>query len=252
VNGEVAQLVAVVAHGNNFLVRGGDPPELFPGNTTFMYVGEVEFAGHADGTAPWFERLRAAGARRLWLHLPESNRMLSGFVGGMHPALWADGQSRSLWIPSWQVRDRKDRDRRIWAVAYGELPLVAPPPRAAQVLDLATELDDALAAADEIAHRNDYLEHFAHWFVGARSQLHSDEPVFEHLTDLVPSDWDLEARRLLAASERAWVFGAMRSWNDIGFEDKELERDYKAVSARLYAAIRAAVEAGANAPVPDV
>ncbi|HEX2143770.1 MAG TPA: hypothetical protein VHG10_04585 [Glycomyces sp.] len=54
------------------------------------------------------------------------------------------------------------------------------------------------------------------------------------------------ALRLLAACDRASVFGGMGSWNDLGFPDPAEAEEYKAVSEALYAAVNTAYLAVAN------
>jgi hypothetical protein len=38
---------------------------------------------------------------------------------------------------------------------------------------------------------------------------------------------------LVAAASKAWVFGWMGSWNDMGFEDKAEQQEYDEVSREL-------------------
>jgi hypothetical protein len=48
-NGELAQIVALIAYGNEFFsAPQGDPPELFPSNSTFQYVANVSFTRDTD------------------------------------------------------------------------------------------------------------------------------------------------------------------------------------------------------------
>jgi len=76
-NGELAQIIALVAHGNLFL-RGGEAAkiDLF-GNSTFQYVSSIKFARYkskqdkhgeviANSVSDWFAFLRSIQVTRLW------------------------------------------------------------------------------------------------------------------------------------------------------------------------------------------
>ena len=81
-NSEVAQGIALVAHGNLFLQdEDTTPPELFHTNSTFESIYALKFARYAlreqqqgievaTSVAEWFTFLRTLGARRLRRHLP--------------------------------------------------------------------------------------------------------------------------------------------------------------------------------------
>ena len=57
--------------------------------------------------------------------------------------------------------------------------------------------------------------------------------------DLLPdTGFSLEARQILASAAQADVFGGMGSWNDMGFEQVDTQREYKKVTKELYEAIK--------------
>jgi hypothetical protein len=58
-----------------------------------------------------------------------------------------------------------------------------------------------------------------------------------------------EARQLLSACERAWVFGGMGSWNDLGFREGDLQRRYDQVTPSLYEAVVGGIAAAVNEPL---
>jgi hypothetical protein len=62
--------------------------------------------------------------------------------------------------------------------------------------------------------------------------------------DVFPDSHPPEARHVAAMAARAWVFGGMGSWNDLGFESTEVRARYDQLSASLYSAVlRALVDA---------
>jgi hypothetical protein len=55
----------------------------------------------------------------------------------------------------------------------------------------------------------------------------------------------LVAKQLLGAAQHGWVFGAMGSWNDIGFQGQDGE-EYLQVSDQLYDLLNRAICAAVN------
>ena len=56
------------------------------------------------------------------------------------------------------------------------------------------------------------------------------------------------ATQLLGAAQAAWIFGAMGSWNDLGFEGDD-QVLYERLSEDLYQLLNAAIVAAANASI---
>ncbi len=118
-NGEVAQIVALVAHGNLFL--SGKDVDLST-NSTLHYVSSIKFIRYkssqdtqgvevANSVSEWFSFLRSAKATRLW-HIDFSSRqgqdvpayIASAFVGGVRHAIQADlPEGFELWFPQWKT-----------------------------------------------------------------------------------------------------------------------------------------------------
>lgn len=61
----------------------------------------------------------------------------------------------------------------------------------------------------------------------------------------------MEAATLLDACQKAWVFGCMGSWNDMGF-DGENQKTYDRVSERLFQAVNVAIEQAATSTNKEV
>jgi hypothetical protein len=92
---------------------------------------------------------------------------------------------------------------------------------------------------------------WAEWFGVALQRASESRTVFEYHPDILPPKGYTEpARRLLSACEKAWAFGGMGSWNDIGFEDPDLEARYRAVTPVLFSAVLLGVAAAVNS-FPD-
>jgi hypothetical protein len=58
--------------------------------------------------------------------------------------------------------------------------------------------------------------------------------VYYHHDLIVTKNYSLAAQQLLFAVGESWVFGGMGWWNDMGFENKEINDDYLQLSQKLY------------------
>lgn len=267
-NGEVAQLVALAAHGNAFLRGGHDARDFYPANRAFVFCNEVSFVEPNDlaGTKEeavaanpddWLALLKDGGCRRLSLgHRPTPNPRLAdhisaAFVGGGGRWLLAAGYAgrADYWAARWEVSAPEAPDRKIWKVTYAKVASGSPDERAAAP-DLSArrrELESVLKRAENFARAHG-VENFADCFAGALEALEAGEPALpSYYSDLLPPEgYGAEARRVLAACAHAWVFGGMGSWNDLGFDPAEEQAEYERLSAELYAAVNRGIEEGAN------
>ena len=264
-----AQIAALIIYGNAFLLRPSAVAGFYPGNSTFQHCEYVNFVDlRRDGNQwveealasdppAWFETLRKQGVDTLRMQYGPSgrtypaDRLLAGFVGD--GGRWLiEVQTSGLsdyWEARWQVGDRTRKDRRIWRVTYSRVAKNQPPitPQALEDLErLLQEFDQHLIAIEEFAHAQK-LDNFANLFQRARSRLHSDPPYSDqYYGDLTRAEFlPLDAYKLLAACEDAWVFGGMGSWNDQGF-DADTQPRYEALSEKLYQLLNRSIVVAAN------
>jgi hypothetical protein len=261
-NGELAQIIALVAHGNLFL-HGGDAD--LSANSTFQYVSSVKFARYksnqdkqgveiANSVSSWFSFLRSIKAKRLWniafawqkQDLPE--HIAVSFSGGVPMAVQADLPSGfELWYPQWQTGGP---DKKPWSVEYRSL--MFPNSHSLHVQKISVvknQLKQVVSQAEKFANRPDVNEsNWATWFTRSLELLDSSAPTSPFHPDLLPaSGFSLEARQVLASAVQSFVFGGMGSWNDIGFEKPELQREYERITKELYDAVKLATVMASNA-----
>jgi hypothetical protein len=276
VHGELAQVIALAAHGSAWLsgITTGPPPPLENGNSTFQYVRRVRFelrrssfrpATSASDVGGWLEGAREREIDRYWLSIPEPgaattdghevpDRMLVAFAGAGRWFLVGTSreQSRELWRASWAVGDEEAPDQRIWNVEYRGEPLAdAGSPLRPEISASAERLIGALEEIEVFARRQ-RLGDWADWFADARQlgAVEHAQPPFH--PDMLPAlGFAKPARRLLAMATRAWVFGGMGSWNDHVFEARKEEDEYNRLSAKLYSAVLGAFVAAVNADLED-
>jgi len=265
VHGELAQLIAIAAHGSAWLAgrTGAAPPELEGASSTFQYVRGVRFelAGSllkssiiSDDVADWFAGVRRRGITRLWLAIPGSggvDRKLLAFTGTT--AWYLVGTTRKnqgeVWRAAWTVGDGDDPDHRIWDVDYRGRRMfeAAPPP--SNMADAAERLKAALTRAAAFA-TDQGIDEWAALFDAALKLGDAPDPVPPYHPDMFPpTAYGRPARRLLAMATRSDVFGGMGSWNDLGFEPGGATLEYEEISAELYATVAAAFMAAVNGPI---
>ncbi len=126
-NGKVAQIVALAAHGNLFL--SGKDVDLST-NSTLQYISSIKFVRYkssqdtqgvevANSVSEWFSFLRSAKATRLWYidfyHQRQDipAHIASAFSGGVSVAIQADlPEGFELWFPKWKTTGHINTGRR--------------------------------------------------------------------------------------------------------------------------------------------
>jgi hypothetical protein len=262
-NGPIAQVAALVCHANAFL-GGREIPRFFPGNSTCQYCEQIEFveldsdAGGAGtrrlvaaGPDDWIRELplrEVDGLRLSWRPRNDPNisdRLAAGFVGGgriWHMHVLRDDGMTEVWSSDWGVGAREAANRRIWFVDY-RLEATRPGEHYAgrNLAVVRQAFADRLGDILNFAERHTEAS-FAAQFREALRAL--DDPAAEigyHRDLALPGQLAPVARALLQASMRAWVFGGMGSWNDMGFAEP-LRTEYENVSEGLFEIIHEAIE----------
>jgi hypothetical protein len=275
--GILAQIIALTAYGNDFLLNGRLPVDFFPGNTTFNFCNRVDFRefsnleGHdnvqeiviATNPVDWLIRIKNDGCKSIRLYFQNSkdqtkakNYQLAGFVGG--GGAWLaeviyDGYS-DYWANRWEGTDPDNADRKIWSVSYG---LAAKRRRITNQQinekEIKERLKQTLTDIANFAYGQDSgdwqdLSSWGKQFDKANFVLESENPERDYYQKgLIPiGNYSLTARQILFSAGSAWVFGGMGSWNEVGFNDKEIHKFYEKLSEQLYTNINDAVIAAIN------
>ena len=260
-NGELAQVVTLVAYGNHLLT--GNDVDL-SSNSTFQYLFSIKFARYksnkdksgdvvAGSISEWFAFLRSNQVSRLWNvafawdrpDMPE--HIAASFAGGVARAIQADlPGGYELWYPLWQTGGPQDKP---WNVEYRGLMFanshVYPSPPVAFVKG---ELQKAITDAVSFSRKPEVGAGFwADHFTKSLDLLESPAPVMPYHPDMLPdTGFDLEARQVMAAAAQAYVFGGMGSWNDMGFADKNLNNEYEKITKELYEAVKMSIVIASN------
>lgn len=269
-NGHIACAVAIVCAGNQYLA-GGDIDGFWPDAPVFNFLKQVEFrhppaSGNdaddyplaAGDPVEWFATLNP-WCRGLRLYnvkptrgphqqLDVPDRMLAGFVGGgQRWLIEAAGEVESeLWEPFQRLGDRNDPERRIWLCTHtlqGKAPRAElDTDAAALTLDgAAARLRNALVEIEAYA-RAETIDIFADIFREAIAVIDAGRPTVDQGAMMRFTGFSDRQAALFEACSRAWVFGGMGSWNDIGGTGER----YDAVSQALYEGIHDCITAVAN------
>lgn len=204
----------------------------------------------------WFEHLRKENVHTLRIsHEPSgrtdiADRMLVGFVGcgGKWLIETRSAERAEYWEARWQIGNRERQDKKIWRVSYFRIHTGKPsePAQSDDLTQLKVELHECL---ENIANfsRSHRLDWFTAAFDSGIARLQSNTPM-EGLyhQDIAPPDFLCpSANQLLGSVDAAWVFGAMGSWNDQGFEGENQTR-YEELSERLFRLLNKAIVAAVN------
>jgi hypothetical protein len=266
VHGELAQLIALAAHGSAWLAgrTGALPPDLEGTNSTFRFVRQVRFELEgsllhkpviATDVASWLEDVRHRGLTRLWLAIPDgagvSDRRLIAFVGTATWFLIATEKDRpaEVWRPIWTLAEGDAPDRPMWDVEYrGRRMSKVEVPHLSPAVSM-ERLTGAITAAEAFA-ASEGLDDWAAVFGAALRLGEAADAVPPFHPDMFPpAAYGRAARHLLAMADRAFVFGGMGSWNDLALASPSATDAYERVSAELYAAVLEAVVAAVNGSI---
>jgi hypothetical protein len=243
VNGELEHAIAVIAQGSVWLREGGPAPEL----AGFPFVGELIFTDAElapSDAAVWLTALRQRGVPRLWMLLERrppapigAPHQLAGFVGAGN---WVLLGATSVWRADWEAAWPDAPDRRIWRVVYRGDEVKPIDPHQPDLAETEAGLRSILTDARDFCRIHDedtWAEHF-------------DEALrADGASHPLPAAYGRDAQRLVELADRAWVFGGMGSFNDLGFDTESANRAYELVSAHLYGHTLAACVAAVNSPL---
>lgn len=150
-----------------------------------------------------------------------------------------------FWIARWEVWNQKAPERRIWRVTYGRVGEATSNSHQYQRLSTAEgRLLKALRAIHTFSEKHN-CGGFTNSFAKGIAAVTQSERHGYH-KDLSPAGFlSGKAEAILDASQSAWVFGGMGSWNDMGFDGAD-GKEYERVSEELFQSIQDAICVAAN------
>ena len=260
--GEIAKAITLTTFGNVFLKNDYDISKLTLEHPSFNFTNKVEFLfykkhlfgkptwhQYADNPIEWLKKLKQNGCKEIRMVYQSDNstelngekildHKLAGFVGGGgNRFIQTVFENHSdFWQSKEEVTDRDSPSRKIWTVSYGRILIEqkTEDKREYDIEDIKDKLKDKLTNICAFA-KKEKLSFWAEWFNKAISLLDSRNPYeTEFDKQIVPEEMDIKIKQLLAGAGKAWCFGGMGSWNDIGFTDKEKNELYDRLTSELY------------------
>jgi hypothetical protein len=272
--GELAQLISLTSYGNEYLASGNLPLFYYPEHHTFQYCRVVEFVIPGDNVSPssyelvwaenpllWFEKLKQEGCTGLKLSYQPADRhplaqehQLVAFIGGGGQWLieTQNNGRAQYWLKRWELTNKEDPDQKIWTVHYARVeanvPLIN---QHFDIEEIKAEFESVLTALIRFCKHQD-LPQWGSIFLSGKNMLTSlmSLPENHQLDLLVNKNYSQSAQQLMYAVDEIWVFGGMGSWNDIGFEEGEVQKEYDELSGRLYAVMMKGIIAVVNSFCP--
>lgn len=261
--GILAQTIATVSHGNEYLVEN-KINQFYPENSTFQHCNLVDFREMkkslftkdteiivANNPNEWFVFLKKNGCQKLALYYQSENEedyRTSAFVGG--GGNWyiecIYKNHSDFWISNW--KHNKEIKDKPWNVIYGKsISKRATINRQYDVLETKNDLKNILEKITEFAYQ-ETTENWGKIFENSKITLGSENPEidFYHTDLLCWENYKIKNRQLLMSASKALVFGGMGSWNDMWFEKEEVEKLYTEMSRELYKTIMKAIESSIN------
>jgi hypothetical protein len=260
-NGELAQLVALVSYGNAVLADRL-PPDDIDNDSIVGPTCTVSFLYPSGprSVIEWVQHMRLQGVERIELDavgqlgkeadnesLPRHLR--TAFSTTLGPTIVAHTKRNSeVWRAEWTVIPEAERTNEfVWQIAYRQ---AYTGPRLTlthtSVADALRALNRSLARIQQFAEVNGHVQ-WGEFFADASSMLAGKtdlDDTFRQLLAGAPTD----ANRLLSAAAKGWAFGGMGSWNDLDFSgDENAQVNYDRVTSEHYQASLTAIDAATNA-----
>lgn len=259
-DGQLAQLAALVAHGNEWLAGDRSRSVTVGQGSTFQYVNDVRFTlttgrivkrrHRAQDPSGWLHGLDARGVTSLWLDPRAADpgalpaRIAAAFANSSRSSIVAVGRAGERWVAAWTVGRPLAPDNRIWDVdyvgsAHGGGLTGMPDMRTAY-----ERLVSSIRKARDLAVEFGWSE-WARWFDDALDMGASAAPKARFHDDVLPESSESQRRQLFALASGSDVFGGMGSWNDMQ-PPASAEAAYRRVTAELSTAVVQGVAAAVN------
>lgn len=273
--GDISKAITLTTYGNAFLKDNYDISRLTLNHSSFAFTNKVEFlyfkkhffskpSWHLYAANPidWLKKLKDDGCKEIRLVFQQDNSVslngsvvpdhkLAGFVGGGGTRFIQTvfENHSDFWQSKEEVTDKDSPSRKIWTVSYGRT-LTGEPTQSKKTYNIDSikvKLKTSLVNISSFANENGQT-FWAEWFENAINLIDSPNPyINENDKLIIPMDKiDFKTIQLLAGSSKAWCFGGMGSWNDIGFIENDKQDKYDSLTSALYDVVNESYLAVAN------
>lgn len=268
--GPLSQIITLTSFGNHFLFNNRLEAS-FLDNLSFRFCNKADFRVFerpffftqqkekviAPNPNNWFRYLKKSGCKKLRLYFRSSadqsfakDYKLAGLIGGGGNWFIEEVYENysNAWANRWEVTQKDDPNQNIWTVNYvqtlSELPTMDLQISQQKCKD---NLEETLTEIEAFAFGQGF-EYWGEQFTKAKLTLKSSNPENSYYNKELISlhNYSLTARQILYSAGTAWVFGAMGSWNDLGFDAKEDNDKYEALTEKLYERVNQAIISATN------
>lgn len=249
--GILAQTIAMVSFGNEYLEKK-QLNNFYPDNSVFQYCNSIDFREMkksnffstkkeiivAKNPIEWFNFLSQEKCKKLKLYYQSQEKddhRLAAFVGGggnwFIECVYQDYSD--FWISNW-THDKNSKTIP-WNIIYGKALSKQPTINyMGNLTSVRNELKTCLEKISDFAFK-ETTENWGKIFEEASKMLESKNPEMNFYNEMVIRDnYNLESLQLLISANKAFVFGGMGSWNDMVFQNEELDKEYNLLSSQLY------------------
>lgn len=267
-NADISDCVSLVCYGNLILNKQISRPsmiEYFKSiDLHFKWYKSTKFLNYCDWrtrvfhslvaiTTPsqWIQNLEYRGAKRLWLVMEKSRNELpqhiqTAFANSDTFGIQIEFADRmEIWVPRTKVNTREIRKPKIY------FRLLGTDLQQSRIKSIATdEASETLKIMLSKARNFAKLNSFDNWFqiFDEACKLIEERKVDSSVASrmLPPDGYSERSTVLIAAANRAWVFGGMGSWNDIFITEKSKQKEYDDLTGNLFNAVCDSILAATN------
>ncbi|TFG06449.1 hypothetical protein EU522_01610 [Candidatus Thorarchaeota archaeon] len=257
---KITQLVALVTYANVSLQRHDFDLEPYIAEYCYgielVYRPAREIAGTTQIIAPdatkWYDYIIGQDAKRVKLrHQSSSSTELPDYITEAFTGGGSD------WFIEVQFPEKSELYLHGWVPEGGTVqnpwktPLVQLGSDLVPLEDLAPSCEESRNRLGEVLDRliefASQFEHSKHWvanFENSRKTLSEFEPTTSD--EFIPAGiYPKQARQLIEAAFRSWVFGGMGSWTDMAFSG-EHQDTYMSLTEQLYSTLCQALVSAVN------
>lgn len=251
---KIVQAISLVTWGDAFLSgKISDINELnnfFNNSGPFNVCDRIEFDDcsvdqdistfFAANPTEWLIKMKNDGYQRLYFFCNEMNWELAGFPNeGAKIIIKAEKDGHyDFWRVAWG--EDEDEEDSCFVIYYRtDLLWKMSPPYEDSLENCVKFFPPLIEEINAFAKKHNgkhNLSVFIDCFESALQTLKSDDPsgiIFEE--QMFPWQFfSLDAKRVMSAIEKSWVFGAIGSWNDMAYTNESDQKEYEKISRFFY------------------
>ncbi|MCC8380064.1 hypothetical protein [Xenorhabdus sp. PB30.3] len=257
-NSEIFQLLSLATYGNAYLEEKLYD-KFYPKHVAFKFCQSVKFVDlqknsekwleipYASDPISWLDKLKNYGVKQLrTCYLSFNDEKKCDWLLEVVNSNYSD-----FWKAKWEWEH--DNTCRVTYVRV-QKSIFHPQkyiPKIPSLTEMKSEFEMILKEISSFSHKNGY-PNFGNCFDRGLKYLSGGPSHDLRGSEIFPIDYmPEECNQLIYACLSSWVFGGMGSWNDIFFPDPKIQKEYEALSQKLFSSIYTALLVASN-PFPRI